>query len=194
MSTTHTREQSVGPTVLTGAVIGMAAAVAMAMYAMVASATYQNNGFFTPLFHISALVGSPSSMTQSMQAAVGGSTFWFTTGAAVSGLLIHMLTGAVYGIGFALAARRLQGSVLVVAGMAYGVGVLLFSGFVALPVAASLAGAGRPISDMAEMVGWATFAVEHLIYGMVLGIGVSVVRRWQRVAPAMRHATSHAAT
>jgi hypothetical protein len=51
MSTTNT--PPVSTTVRNGALIGMAAGVAMAMYAMIASATYQHHGFFTPLFHIS---------------------------------------------------------------------------------------------------------------------------------------------
>lgn len=161
-----------------GAVIGMVAGMGMAMYAMVASATYQHHGFFTPLFHISALVGSPKAMTQSMTAAMHGDTFWFTTGAAVCGLLIHMVTGAMYGVGFALLARRIRGDgTLLAAGTAYGVAALLFSGLIALPVAAAIADAGKPISDMASMVGWGTFAVEHVIFGMMLGAGVVIARR-----------------
>lgn len=161
-----------------GAVIGMIAAMAMATYAMVASATYQHHGFFTPLFHISALIGSPKAMTRSMTAAMHGNTFWFTTGAAACGLLIHMITGAMYGIAFAFLTRRVRGDpTLLAGGTAYGVAALLFSGLVALPIAATIADAGKPISDMASMVGWPTFAVEHVIFGMMLGAGVIVARR-----------------
>lgn len=161
-----------------GALIGMAAGAAMAMYAMVASATYQHHGFFTPLFHISALVGSPKSMMQSMTAAMHGDTFWFTPGAAICGLLIHMITGAMYGIGFALLTRRVRRDATVLAaGTAYGIAALLFSGLVALPIAATIADAGKPISDMASMVGWGTFTVEHIIFGMMLGAGVVIARR-----------------
>lgn len=167
-----------------GAVIGMVAAMAMAMYAMVASATYQHHGFFTPLFHISALVGSPKAMAQSMTAAMHGDTFWFTTGAAACGLLIHMVTGAMYGIAFALLTRRVRGdATLLAGGSAYGAAALLFSGLVALPVAATIADAGKPISDMASMVGWGTFAVEHVIFGMMLGAGAIVARRLRASQP-----------
>src|SRR5581483_11161862 len=158
---------------------GMVAGMGMAMYAMVASATYQHHGFFTPLFHISALVGSPKAMTQSMTAAMHGNTFWFTTGAAACGLLIHMFTGAMYGVGFAFLTRRVRKNAALLAGVA----ALLFSGLIALPVAAGVAGAGKPISDMASMVGWGTFAVEHAIFGMMLGAGVIVARRMRASQP-----------
>ena len=36
-------------------------------------------------------------------------------------------------------------------------------------MAAKITGSGSTIADMASMVGWATFAVEHLIFGLVLG-------------------------
>jgi hypothetical protein len=115
-------------------------------------------------------------MMQSMTAALHGDTFWFTPNASAAGLLIHMLTGAMYGIGLALLARRLRTtSLLVAAGMAYGLLALVFSGFVGLPAAASIAGAGKTISDMAHMVGWGTFTVEHLIFGMTLGLGAAAL-------------------
>ncbi len=43
------------------------------------------------------------------------------------------------------------------------------SAFVGLPVAAKITGSGTIISDMASMVGWATFAVEHTMFRLVLG-------------------------
>ena len=160
-----------------GVMIGMIAGAAMATYAMLASATYQHHGFFTPLFHISAVFGSPKSMMQSMTAAMRGDTFWFESGAALVGLLVHMVTGAMYGVGFAVFARRLRGSgTLVAVGMGYGLVALVLSGLVGLPVASAITGAGKTISDMADMVGWGTIAVEHLIFGLTLGVGVAASR------------------
>lgn len=176
MTSTDTTTPPIATSIRNGALVGMAAAAAMAMYAMVASLTYQDHGFFTPLFHISALFGSPKSMMQSMTAAMTGDRFWFTPGAAIVGLVIHMMTGAVYGMGFALLARRLRGLAVLLAGTAFGVVALVLSGFVGLPVAASITDAGATISDMAEMVGWGTFTIEHVIFGMVLGAGILVSR------------------
>lgn len=99
----------------------------------------------------------------------------------MAGLAIHMITGAMYGVGFALLVRRFRDArTLVAAGMAYGVGALLLSGFVGLPAAAAITNAGTTISHMADKVGWGTFAVEHVIFGMALGAGVVTVRRLTR--------------
>ena len=38
-----------------------------------------------------------------------------------------------------------------------------------LPIAVKITGSGSTISDMANAVGWVTFAVEHMMFGAVLG-------------------------
>ena len=168
MSTSITA-QPVKSTLVRGGVAGMIAGAAMAMFAMVASVTYQHHGFFTPLFHISALFGSPDAMMRSAAEAMAGNKFWFSAGPAALGLLIHMMTGAMFGIGFALLARRLPRTVLVPAGAIYGLALFVVSAFIGLPVAAKITGSGTTISEMAKMVGWATFAVEHMMFGIVVG-------------------------
>ena len=70
---------------------------------------------------------------------------------------------------FALVARRLHRNALVPVGMVFGLGTFFVSSFVGLRVAATITGAGTTISDMAKMVGWPTFALEHLMFGLVLG-------------------------
>jgi len=147
----------------------MAAAMAMAMFAMVASVTYQHHGFFTPLFHISALVESPKAMMISVQQAMDGHRFWFTPGAALAGLMVHMVTGAMFGVAFAVIARAVPRRVLVVAGALYGLGVFVIASFVFLPIAAAVTGSGTTISHMGQMVGWSTFAIEHMMFGIALG-------------------------
>jgi uncharacterized membrane protein YagU involved in acid resistance len=166
---TSTTAQPVKATLLRGGAAGMIAGAVMAMFAMIASVTYQHHGFFTPLFHISALFGSPDAMMRSATEAMAGNKFWFSAGPAALGLLIHMMTGAMFGIGFAFLARRLPRTVLVPAGAVYGLAVFVVSAFVGLPVAAKAAGSGATISDMASMFGYATFAVEHAMFGLVLG-------------------------
>ena len=148
----------------------MVAGAAMAMFAMVASVTYQHHGFFTPLFHISALFGSPDAMMRSAAEAMTGNKLLFSAGPAGLGLLIHMMTGAMFGIAFALLARRLPRAALVPAAAMYGLAVFVVTAFIALPIAAKVTGSGTTISDMASMVGWATFAIEHMMFGLVLGI------------------------
>ncbi len=147
----------------------MIAGAVMAMFAMVAAVTYQHHGFFTPLFHISALFGSPDAMMRSATAAMAGNRFWFSAGPAALGLAIHMMTGAMFGVGFALLARRLPRKALIPAGAMYGLAVFVVSAFAGLPVAAKITSSGATISDMASMVGYATFAVEHMMFGLALG-------------------------
>lgn len=162
-------------TLLIGALAGVAASMVMAMFAMIASVTYQHHGFFTPLFHISALVGSPASMMTSVQQAMTGHSFWFTPGAGLVGVAIHMMTGAMFGVVFALIACRTPRRVLVPVGALYGLGVFAFSSIIGLPAAAATTGSGDVISHMASTVGWATFAIEHVMFGIALGVIASVM-------------------
>lgn len=178
---------SLTPLLKRGAIGGMIAGAAMAMFAMVASVSYQHHGFFTPLFHISALAGSPKSMMISVSRAMAGNRFWFVAGPAFVGLMIHMVTGAAYGMVFALVTRPLRRGALVPVGMVFGMATFLVSSFVALPIAASITGAGTTISDMAKMVGWSTFVLEHLMFGLVLG---ALALRW---TPAKKTADSDSA-
>jgi hypothetical protein len=139
----------------------------------------QDTGFFTPLYHIASLVAAPDTMMTSMEGAMAGDPFQFSFGVAVLGAVIHMMTGAMYGALFALVVARLRLGVaaLTVAGLVWGIVVFVISAFVALPAAAALFGSGDPIRNMAEMAGWATFFVEHVMYGIALGLLVGLSRR-----------------
>ncbi len=44
------------------------------------------------------------------------------------------------------------------------------SSWIALPLAAAVLGSGAQIAHMASMVGYPTFIVEHLMFGLVLGL------------------------
>lgn len=158
---------------------GVVAAAVMIAYAMVAAATYQDTGFFTPLYHIASTFIDPSAMEASMKAAMGGDSFHFDLGPAALGLAIHLGTGAVLGalFGLGLGAVRSSRLATVPLGVGYGLVVLVVMSFVVLPVAADLFGGGKPISDMPTMVGWGTFSVEHLIFGAVLGLSVMLSPR-----------------
>ena len=46
--------------VTVGAAGGALGAIVMAMYAMIAAATYQHTGFFTPLYHIASPIIQPA--------------------------------------------------------------------------------------------------------------------------------------
>lgn len=171
----------IGTVVVAGAAWGAVASLVMAMYAMVASATYQHHGFFTPLYHIASTFIAPNELMASMQHAMMGGTFFFAFGPAVLGAVIHMMTGAMYGAVFAVAihALRLGGLALIGAGAVWGAMVFAVSSWIGLPVAAKLFGSGDQITHMARMVGYPTFLVEHVLFGLTLA-ALLLTRRTNR--------------
>ena len=61
--------------------------------AMIAAATYQGTGFFTPLYHIASVYIEPKTTMTSMQHGMADSTFYIVFGPAVLGAVIHMMVG-----------------------------------------------------------------------------------------------------
>ena len=175
MDTTHVASRSTSVSwhhVRVRTLLGIVAAVVMGIFAMIASATYQDTGFFTPLHHIASALIEPTAMMRSMEAGMAGDTFAISVGPALLGLSLHLATGAFWGAIFGLIVSTgwLRGVTGLVAGIAYGLAVMLVMAFLALPVIAAVFGGGDPISDMPRLVGWGTFAIEHAMYGAVLGL------------------------
>ena len=173
--TTTTSTTSLGRAVLIGAVAGVIASLVMAMYAM-GAAWAKDTGFFTPLYHIASLWADQDAMMKSMVADMEDKdalTSVFDT--ALLGAVIHMMTGAMYGaiFGLAVAKLRLGTALLAGLGIVYGAIVFAVSTWIGLPIAAALFDSGDQITDMAEMAGWGTFVVEHLLFGLVLGLLVA---------------------
>ena len=185
--TPNTSTASMRRAVLLGASSGVIASVVMGMYAMIAGWA-KGTGFFTPLYHIASLWASPDPMMASMKDAAAGSAFHFVFGTAVLGAVIHMMTGAVYGAIFGLIISRLHLGLTAFAGigLVYGFLVFVVSAYVGLPIAAAVFGGGDPIKNMASMAGWGTFIIEHLLYGLTLGVLVG-----RRTAAATTPATAH---
>jgi hypothetical protein len=197
----RTRTQSgagVARTLAAGAIAGAVAAMAMAAYAMIDSTTAKDAGFWTPLYHIAAPWIGTGEMETSMARAMEGSQY-FALGPAAAGVATHLAVGATFGALFGVVARvlRLHGAPAVPAGIAYGLVVMVAMGFVGLPIVAEVFGGGAPVSEMASTVGWGTFAVEHAIYGVVLGLWPlarthDVAAKQPRREPA-RHEPMHVA-
>jgi hypothetical protein len=175
MDTTHAASRSTPISwhhVRVGALLGAVAAVVMVLFAMIASATYHDTGFFTPLHHIASALIEPTAIMRSMEAGMAGDTFAISVGPALLGLALHLATGAFWGAIFGLIVSTgwLRGVAGLVAGIVYGLAVMVVMAFLALPVIAAVFGGGEPISDMPRLAGWGTFAIEHAIYGAVLGL------------------------
>jgi len=83
-----------------------------------------------------------------------------------------MMVGAMYGVGFAVLASltRIRGMALVAAAVVWGGLVFVISSFAGLSLAAAVFNSGDQITNMAELVGYGTFVVEHLIFGLFLGL------------------------
>lgn len=160
------------PSLAVGAIAGILGAVAMALFAMIASATYHGVGFFTPMYHIASSLIAPDTMMTSAGEATAGNAFYFAAGPALLGFGLHLAVGAVFGTIFALgvAALGIRGPALIPAGIVYGALVLAFMSFIGLPIAAAVFGGGDPIRDMPSIAGWWTFSIEHLLFGAVLGL------------------------
>jgi uncharacterized membrane protein YagU involved in acid resistance len=150
-------------TIIAGAIAGMVAGAVMAMYAMLASATFLHQGFFTPLYGIASPIVGTSAMATSMQQGV-----YFSLGPALVGLIVHMMWSAMFGVIFALIARavRLHGALALVAGVTFGLAVQLVMSVIVLP----LVGQG----GMAGEIGLPSFTVEHLLFGLTLGLWVAL--------------------
>ena len=154
---------------------GIVAAIAMAMFAMIAAATYQGTGFFTPLYHIGSSLGGAApmeAMEASMEQAQSGDLLTWFTGPALTGALVHMVAGMMWGavFGLVVAVVRIPRGAVAPAGVAFGIVVMVVMAFVVLPVMASLFGSGDPIRNMPSMVGWGTFTAEHALFGLVVGM------------------------
>jgi hypothetical protein len=165
-----------------GIMAGMAAAVPMGIFAMIASATWGDAGFYTPMYRIAGVL-EPVPYEISLEEAAAGSRFFLEPQSLLPGACVHLAVGAFYGVIFVLLARALrpQRRLALVAGVAWGLAVMLFMGLVGLPLAADVVGGGPIIADTVRLVGWPTFVAEHVIYG--LGLGAWLLLRPQDLAP-----------
>jgi hypothetical protein len=154
---------------------GMIAGAIMIVYAMFASLTILDQGICTPLYSIASPLIGKRPMMMSMQQHL-----YFNLGPVGLGVVIHLLWAALYGIIFGLLVRdfQLRGAKAVISGLLYSVLVMLFMSFVVLPIVG--------VSGMPTMVGWPSFTVEHLLFGLMLGLGPML--RPQEFAVAVQHA------
>lgn len=158
--------------VTAGAAAGAAASLAMALFAMVATATLKGSGWFTPLYYASSVLTSPDALKQSIESAMAGDSVVFVPGAAALGTLIWILVGVGYGVVFGVIVHwaRLRREALIATAMIWAVAVSVISACITLPAAAVISGGGYLIRGMADMVGSRLFLLEHVIFGAVLGL------------------------
>src|SRR5436309_8455184 len=146
---------------LAGVLIGLLGGILMALFSMLATVTYLQMGFFTPLYAIAApLIGQSTLMTSLRQ---GG--FYLALGPALLGLVIHLLWAGFWGLIFGLLARRLHltGGLAIISGLVYGVLIMLVMIFIVVPIV------GAP--NLLQLLGSFSFTIANaLFYGLPLGL------------------------
>ena len=154
-----------------GVFAGMVASVALGLFTMVASATYQGRGFFTPMYHAAFIIDGQT-LGVAIHKAASGEPFYFARETFVFGMIVHVMVGGVLGAVFALVAKRfrLHGARAIAGGLLYGIVAMVFMSLVVLPQAATLFAAGEPISRMGHEIGWLTFVAQFAVFGLVLGL------------------------
>jgi len=168
-----------------GVCAGLVGSAAMGLFAMVASATYQGRGFFTPMYH-AAFTLDPQTMVSSLAQAAAGERFYFVRESFLLGMITYVFVGGALGALFGVVARllHLHGFRALPAGVVYGLAVMGFMTVLVLPWVGSMSGAGRPITHMGDEVGWPTFVSYFAVFGLVLGAWLYV--RPQDIGEARR--------
>src|SRR6266566_4090257 len=160
MQTTRDTSQSI-QFLLLGALVGVIGGFLMALFTMLATATYLQVGFFTPLYAIAApLIGRQTLLT-----SLTDGVFYFAPGAALLGLLVHLLWSAFWGMIFGLIAHglHLTEGVAIISGLVYGLLVMLVMIFIVVPIV------GAP--DLLRLLGSFVFTISNaLFYGLPLGL------------------------
>ena len=158
-----------------GILAGMVAAVPMGIFSMIAAATYQHRGFFTPMYHIASLLGDDTA-ARSLQEAASGDVFFFVPEPAIFGVAMHLVVGGFFGAIFAVVARGVIARVppsrasIIAVGVVYALLVMLLMSLVLVPAADAVLSGEERVSSFASVAGWGTFTIEHVIYGLVLGL------------------------
>jgi hypothetical protein len=171
---------SIDRIVVPGILAGMVAAVPMGIFSMIAAATYQHRGFFLPMYHIASLLGDDTA-ARSLQEAARGDVFFFVPEPAIFGVAMHLMVGGFFGAIFAVVARVLLSRVLpsralpsrasiIAVGVVYALLVMLLMSFVLVPAADAVLSGEERVSSFASVAGWGTFTIQHVIYGLVLGL------------------------
>jgi len=171
---------SIDRIVVPGILAGMVAAVPMGIFSMIAAATYQHRGFFLPMYHIASLLGDDTA-ARSLQEAARGDVFFFVPEPAIFGVAMHLVVGGFFGAIFAVVARVLLFRVepsralpsrasIIAVGVVYALLVMLLMSLVLVPAADAVLSGEERVSSFASVAGWGTFTIQHVIYGLVLGL------------------------
>lgn len=155
-----------------GIVGGVVAGIPMALFVVVASATWLGDGLFTPAYRVATMVET-TVLDTSLRDAEAGDPFSFSREAVAFGLALHCFAAGSLGAIFACLAMALRprgARALAVAGVAYALAAGVVIGLAVLPALARPMELGEPFASLAAIVGWPSFLAAHAIYGLALGL------------------------
>jgi len=143
-------------------VVGFIAGMAYGMMEMVIEALI-GMGFWAPLRFIASVFTLGRDTDPS-----------FSLMPVIVGLMGHMMNSVIFSIVFGLFVSRLASGVvgLAILGMVYAAAIFVVMWFVVLPL----------IDPAMLLVNAGGFFASHLLYGLVLGVGIALVRQRASVA------------
>jgi hypothetical protein len=153
-----------------GILSGVAGAVPMGLFAMVASATWLGDGLYAPAYRV-ALMVETTALDESMRRAAAGDLFYLSREAFAFGVALHCFVAGALGAVFALVARALRPRNLVALagyGVLYALVVLAVMSLVVLPALGRELAPGAPLGSLADEVGLAALVAGHVLYGITL--------------------------
>jgi hypothetical protein len=153
-----------------GILAGVAAAVPMGLFAMVASATWLGDGLYAPAYRVAFMVET-TVLDESVRRVAAGDLFYFSREAFAFGVALHCFVAGSLGAVFACAARALRprGAVALAGyGVLYALMVMAVMGLVVLPALGRELAPGAPLGSLVREVGWPALVVAHVLYGLTL--------------------------
>jgi hypothetical protein len=164
------RAASLERVVEAGILAGVAGAIPMGLFAMIASATWLGDGLYTPAYRVAFMVET-TAVDESIRRAAAGDPFYLSREAFAFGLALHCFVAGAFGAVFALAARALRprsAAALAGYGFLYALGVLAVMSLVVLPALARHLAPGRALGSLAEEVGLVSLVLAHVLYGIAM--------------------------
>ena len=150
-----------------GILAGVAGAVPMGLFAMVASVSWLGDGLYTPAYRVAFMVDT-SAVDEAVRRAAAGEATYLSREAFAFGVALHCFTAGVLGAVFALAARALRprrALALAGYGALYGLAVLGVMTLAVLPALARSMAPGAALGALATEVGLPALVVAHLLFG-----------------------------
>jgi hypothetical protein len=145
--------------VIGGIIAGLVGGLAMTAYTMIAELT-AGHSMFTPSY----MVGAPIVGMGAMERGMSGGAFHFEPVPAMVGMVVHFLWAAFWGLvfGVVLWITRVSGWPGFGLGIVYAYAVGAIMSLLVMPAVG--------LKPMWEMPGPIFFALDHLAYGLPLGI------------------------